>query len=40
MLEAMEKHLKAIEAKGAKNIILKRKFKTPNGAEGLKTTEH
>ncbi|MGB1210496.1 MAG: hypothetical protein ACPG41_03680 [Lacinutrix venerupis] len=33
-----EKALQSMEAKGAKNIIaLKDKFKTPNGAEGLKS---
>lgn len=37
--QAVEVNLKALEAKGAKNIVsTNKKFTTPNGAEGLKTS--
>jgi hypothetical protein len=37
--QAVEGNLKALEAKGAKNIVsTNKKFTTPNGAEGLKTS--
>ncbi|MBD3862965.1 hypothetical protein IEG06_05840 [Olleya marilimosa] len=39
VLKAIEDNLKAIEATGGRNIISnKDKFKTPNGAEGVKTS--
>ncbi len=39
VLKAIEGNLKAIEAEGGRNIISnKDKFKTPNGAEGVKTS--
>ena len=39
VLKAIEDNLKAIEADGGRNIISnKDKFKTPNGAEGVKTS--
>ncbi|WP_289044589.1 FeoB-associated Cys-rich membrane protein [uncultured Olleya sp.] len=39
LLQAIEANLKAIEAQGGRNIISnKDKFKTPNEAEGVKTT--
>ncbi|QXP61859.1 FeoB-associated Cys-rich membrane protein [Olleya sp. HaHaR_3_96] len=39
LLQAIEANLKAIEAEGGRNIIAnKDKFKTPNGAEGVKTS--
>lgn len=39
LLQAIEGNLKAIEAEGGRNIISnKDKFKTPNGAEGVKTS--